>query len=37
VDGITRTSLGPKGDSDARLTSTDFQPKPGTKLNALVD
>ena len=36
-DGITRTSLGPKGDSDARVTSTDFQPKPGTKLDALVD
>jgi hypothetical protein len=36
-DGITQTSLGPKGGSGPRVVTTDFQPRAGSKLDALVD
>ena len=36
-DGITRTSLGRRGNSDPEVVTTDFQPRQGSKLDALVD
>jgi Ca2+-binding RTX toxin-like protein len=36
-DGITQTSLGRRGNSDPRVVTTDFQPRAGSKLDALVD
>ena len=35
--GITQTSLGPRGNSDADVVTTDFQPRQGSKLDAMVD
>jgi len=36
-DGIVRTTFGRDGGGDPVVTSTDFQPRPGSKLDALVD
>lgn len=35
--GITQTSLGPNGSSDPDVETTDFQPRAGSKLDAMVD
>jgi hypothetical protein len=35
-DGISLTTLGPKGDGPVRIKSQDFRPAQGTKLRALV-
>ncbi|HYY22862.1 MAG TPA: hypothetical protein VE780_13420, partial [Thermoleophilaceae bacterium] len=34
--GITRTTLGSRGNGPVRVRSTNFEPRPGSKLDALV-